>query len=80
MQYDIEFEVKQDDGYKNIPMVGKVEQNEAYGDQIGICSKDNILWVSEDVDIENNEGARDFVKEHFKNRRAVLGFLLRILN
>ena len=79
MKYTIEFKVVQGGGYKMIPIVEEVRNNDSYGDQIGISYIDNALWISEDTDLED-EDVLDFIKDYFENRRAVLGFLQRIMS
>ena len=79
MKYTIEFKVVQGGGYKMIPIVEEVRNNGSYGDQIGISYIDNALWISEDTDLED-EDVLDFIKDYFENRRAVLGFLQRIMS
>lgn len=66
-----------------IPIMEEVPHNEALGDMIGIQSAvqskglRNELWIMRDyVDAEDGE-VIDFLKEHIKDYRAVLGLIRR---
>lgn len=50
-------------GYVLFEISEKVIENEAFGDQIGVCSTDNILWVYEDIDI--NDEVEEFLTDYF---------------
>ena len=78
MKYTIKFEKKQDGSYINIPIVELVKENESIGDIVGIYKDCNCLVVDEYIDIDDEE-IKEFIKEHFKDYRAVLGFIRRIL-
>lgn len=78
-KYTIKFEVNaiDDSSYFAIPIVEKIQQNECFGDQIGIYKESGGLEFNEDIDVDD-EDVRDFVKTYFKDYRAVLGFIRKI--
>ena len=66
MTYSINRNVKKEDGKFIFEINEKVIQNESVGDRIGICEKDNILWVAHDCDLYDLE-VINFVENMFTN-------------
>jgi len=66
VRYNINFEDKKvTDSEIRIQIVEEVTQNEALGDYIGICKRDNILWIMRDyIDIEDIE-VREWLRTYF---------------
>jgi hypothetical protein len=76
-KYTIDFTAKTEGSYSLIPIVEKVETNDGIGDIICIDSVDNILGVSCDFDVDDKNN-REFLKDNFKNYKAVSGFIRRL--
>lgn len=80
-KYNLNFEAEpkqeENSSYISIDVVEKIETNEAFGDQIGIYKENNVLEFDECIDVDSSE-IREFIKEHFNNAKAVLGFIRRI--
>jgi len=77
MKYTIKFEASSEGSYNLIPIVEKVETNEGIGDIICIDGVDNILEVSCDFDVDDAEN-REFLRDNFKDYKAVSGFIRRL--
>lgn len=75
-KYTIEFKKKKlrSSSYFEIKINEKVLQNEALGDLICICKEDNTVEVFDCIDVDDID-VIEFIKEHFKDYRAVLGFI-----
>ena len=79
-RYDIVFEQNREEGsgYIQVPIVGEIEQNESFGDQIGIYKENSSLVFDESLDIDD-EDIQAFIKDNFLKPRAVRGFIRRIV-
>ncbi|MDY0138257.1 MAG: hypothetical protein RBR50_01035 [Candidatus Izemoplasmatales bacterium] len=79
-KYTIEFSKShpRESSFIAIPIVEPIVSNENYGDEIGIYQEGNVLEFCEDIDTDD-EDIRDFLKQHFKDYKSVLGFMRRIL-
>lgn len=78
-KYTIIFKVEEsgDSSYLKIPIVEEIEENEALGDKIGIYKEVGALEFDEYIDVDE-EDVREFIKDFFKDYKAVLGFIRKI--
>ena len=76
MKYTINFTLKKTGSYVELPINETVLENDGIGDSIGIY--EDCLSFVDTIDMDNKE-VREFIKTNFKDYRAVIGFIRKIL-
>ena len=73
MTFTLNERYKKEDGYYLLEVNENIKQNESVGDQIGLCKDENICWVSEDIELID-DNIIEFIDNYFTS--SIKAFLL----